>query len=55
VHWKTLHMPAGETLPRGWMDSAGPRFVDAVAREAPDCRAVELELGGSFSVPPAVD
>jgi hypothetical protein len=43
VHWKTLHVPAGEMIPRGWMDIAGPRFVDALAREAPDCRAVELE------------
>ena len=50
VHWKTLHVPAGEMLPRGWMDVAGPKFVEALAREAPGCRAVELDLGGSFSV-----
>ena len=50
VHWKTLHVPAGEMIPRGWMDIAGPRFVDALAREAPDCRAVELEPGGSVTI-----
>jgi L-ascorbate metabolism protein UlaG (beta-lactamase superfamily) len=50
VHWKTLHVPAGEMIPRGWMDIAGPRFVDALAREAPDCRAVELEPGGSVAI-----
>ena len=50
VHWKTLHVPAGEMIPRGWMDVAGPRFVDALAREAPDCRAVELEPGGSVTI-----
>lgn len=53
VHWKTLHVPAGRILPRGWMDAAGPRFVEALAREAPDCRAVQLELGGSVSIPTA--
>ena len=53
VHWKTLHVPAGEMLPRGWMDVAGPRFIEALAREAPGCRAVELDLGGSFSIPSA--
>ena len=52
VHWKTLHVPAGEMMPRGWMDVAGPRFVEALAREAPSCVAVELDLGGSFSIPP---
>jgi L-ascorbate metabolism protein UlaG (beta-lactamase superfamily) len=51
VHWKTLHVPAGEMFPRGWMDSAGPRFAEALGREAPGCEAVVLEVGGSFSVP----
>jgi L-ascorbate metabolism protein UlaG (beta-lactamase superfamily) len=50
VHFKTLHVPAGEMMPRGWMDVAGPRFLEAVAREAPGCRAVELDLGGSLSI-----
>lgn len=53
VHWKTLHVPAGEMVPRGWMDVAGPRFVEALAREAPGCRAVELDVGGSVSLPGA--
>jgi L-ascorbate metabolism protein UlaG (beta-lactamase superfamily) len=51
VHWKTLHVPAGERYPPGWMDEAGPRFAEALAREAPGCRAVVLDVGGSFSVP----
>ena len=53
VHWKTLHVPAGRSLPRGWMDAAGPLFVEALAREAPRCRAVQLDVGGSVSL--AVD
>ena len=53
VHWKTLHVPAGEMFPRGWMDSAGPRFEAALAREAPWCRAVLLDVGGSVTVPAA--
>ena len=52
VHWKTLHMPAGEAFPRGWMDSAGPRFETALAREAPDCRAVVLDIGESVTLDP---
>jgi L-ascorbate metabolism protein UlaG (beta-lactamase superfamily) len=51
VHWKTLHVPAGEMVPRGWMDTAGPKFVEALAREAPGCRAVELDIGGSATIP----
>lgn len=51
VHWKTLHLPGGHLAPRGWLYEAGPRFVEAVAREAPGCRAVELDLGETFHVP----
>lgn len=51
VHWKTLHVPGGLLVPQGWLYAAGPRFREAVAREAPDCRAVELELGETFHVP----
>jgi L-ascorbate metabolism protein UlaG (beta-lactamase superfamily) len=53
VHWKTLHVPAGEMFPRGWMDRAGPRFEEAVAREAPSCRPVVLDIGGSLTLPEA--
>jgi L-ascorbate metabolism protein UlaG (beta-lactamase superfamily) len=53
VHWKTLHVPAGEMVPRGWMDVAGPKFVRALAHEAPSCRAVELEIGGLVTIPSA--
>jgi L-ascorbate metabolism protein UlaG (beta-lactamase superfamily) len=52
VHWKTLHPPGGRLLPpRGWIDAAGPRFVEALAREAPGCRALPLEPGGSARIP----
>lgn len=53
VHWKTLHVPAGKMFPRGWMDAAGPRFAQALAHEAPNCRAAVLDVGGSVTVPPA--
>ena len=53
VHWKTLHVPAGRDIPRGWMDSAGPRFAAALAREAPDCRPAVLDVGASLTVPEA--
>jgi len=48
-------VPAGEMLPRGWMDVAGPRFVDALAREANGCRAIELDIGGSVTIPTVGD
>jgi L-ascorbate metabolism protein UlaG (beta-lactamase superfamily) len=53
VHWKTLHVPAGQIVPRGWMEVAGPRFVEALGREAPDCRPLELDIGEQTTVPPA--
>jgi L-ascorbate metabolism protein UlaG (beta-lactamase superfamily) len=52
VHWGTLHVPAGRAWPRGWMDAAGPRFQVALADEAPTCRALVLEVGGSTAIPP---
>jgi L-ascorbate metabolism protein UlaG (beta-lactamase superfamily) len=51
VHWKTLHLPAGQSWPRGWMDSAGAEFAAALSRESPTCRGVVLELGESASIP----
>jgi L-ascorbate metabolism protein UlaG (beta-lactamase superfamily) len=51
VHWKTLHLPAGQFWPRGWMDSAGAEFAAALSRESPACRGVVLELGESASIP----
>ncbi|PKH41338.1 L-ascorbate metabolism protein UlaG, beta-lactamase superfamily [Nocardioides alpinus] len=50
VHWKTLHAPAGRTFPKGWMDSAGPRFTDALAQLAPACEAIVVDVGGSRTV-----
>jgi L-ascorbate metabolism protein UlaG (beta-lactamase superfamily) len=52
VHWGTLHVPGGRRWPSGWMDAAGPGFRSALAREAPGCHAVVLEVGGSSDVPP---
>lgn len=51
VHWRTLHVPGGSDRPRGWMDAPGPLFAEAVAREAPSCRAVVLDVGGSVTLP----
>lgn len=51
VHWQTLHLPAGQLWPRGWMDEAGPRFELALAGEAPQCHAAVLKVGESLTVP----
>lgn len=53
VHWKTLHLPAGRGIPKGWMHLAGPRFEEAMARDAPSCRPVVLDVGGSMTLPQA--
>ena len=50
VHWGTLHMPAGRRIPRGWMDKAAPAFAEAIAREAPSCQPVMLDVGGSATI-----
>jgi L-ascorbate metabolism protein UlaG (beta-lactamase superfamily) len=50
VHWGTLHAPVSRRLPPGWMDRAGPAFVAALGRLAPQCRAILLEPGGSARV-----
>lgn len=51
VHWQTLHFPVGGKFPRGWMDLAGPRFVEALSREAPSCRPSVLDIGSSATLP----
>jgi len=51
VHWNTLHLPTTEMWPGGWMTKPGPFFVDALGREAPDCRAVVLDLGETAHLP----
>ena len=53
VHWGTLHPPAVQAWPGGWMDTPGPEFAAALDRAAPGCRATVLELGGSLTVSPA--
>jgi L-ascorbate metabolism protein UlaG (beta-lactamase superfamily) len=50
VHWKTLHIPAGQVWPAGWMDAGGPAFAAALAQEAPHCRGIALNVGDSVSV-----
>lgn len=52
VHWGTLHAPAARHLPPGWMDVAGDAFAVALAREAPDCRAVVLAPGERWTSGP---
>ena len=51
VHWGTLHPPAVQAWPGGWMDTPGPRFAKALPTEAPACRPVVLGLGESFTLP----
>ncbi len=51
VHWQTLHVPVAGRFPRGWMDLAGPRFVEALAHEAPSCRPLVLDVGSSATLP----
>lgn len=48
VHWGTLHVPFGRIYPRGWMDRAGPEFVDALRAVAPDCRPILVAPGGQI-------
>jgi L-ascorbate metabolism protein UlaG (beta-lactamase superfamily) len=47
VHWGTLYAPWLPDIPRGWMDRPGPAFAAALRDEAPECRLVALEPGGS--------
>ncbi len=51
VHWQTLHVPVAGRFPRGWMDLAGPRFVEALTHEAPSCRPLLLDVGSSATLP----
>lgn len=53
VHWKTLHVPGARAWAHDWMDSPGPEFAAALAREAPSCRAAVLDLGESIVIPVA--
>ncbi len=54
VHWGTLHAPASQRLPPGWMDRAGPAFVAAVARLDTPCTPVLLRPGQQAAIPVAV-
>jgi L-ascorbate metabolism protein UlaG (beta-lactamase superfamily) len=51
-HWKTLHLPGGQSRPRGWMDAAGPAFERALR---PPCRPVVLDVGESVTIGGAGD
>jgi L-ascorbate metabolism protein UlaG (beta-lactamase superfamily) len=53
VHWNTLYVPTTDFWPGGWMTKPGPAFVEALAREAPTCRPVVLDLGESTPIPAA--
>ncbi|MGF9764749.1 MBL fold metallo-hydrolase [Microvirga sp. 0TCS3.31] len=50
VHWQTLHVPVAGRFPRGWMDLAGPRFVEELTHEAPSCRPFVLDIGSSATL-----
>ena len=51
VHWGTLHPPAVQAWPGGWMDTPGPKFAAALPSESPTCRPVVLGLGESHTLP----
>lgn len=51
VHWNTLYLPTTKMWPGGWMTKPGPAFVDALAREAPTCHPLVLDLGESARIP----
>jgi L-ascorbate metabolism protein UlaG (beta-lactamase superfamily) len=51
VHWGTLHAPLAGDVPRGWMDTPGERFVDALRRLAPGCRPILLRPGETAGIP----
>jgi L-ascorbate metabolism protein UlaG (beta-lactamase superfamily) len=53
VHWGTLHLPGGRSIPRGWMDRALPAFRDALAQVAPRCRMITLQPGQRWEQPSA--
>jgi L-ascorbate metabolism protein UlaG (beta-lactamase superfamily) len=53
VHWNTFYMPTTDMWPGGWMWRPGPAFVEALAREAPTCRPLVLDLGESVRIPEA--
>jgi hypothetical protein len=50
VHWNTLYMPTTDMWP-AWMSKPGPFFVEALAREAPACQPLVLDLGESARIP----
>ena len=51
VHWNTFYVPTTDMWPGDWMAAPGPKFATALAREAPECRAIVLDLGGSATIP----
>ncbi|HEU0288045.1 MAG TPA: MBL fold metallo-hydrolase [Nocardioidaceae bacterium] len=53
VHWGTLHLPGGRSIPRGWMDRALPAFQDALTQVAPSCRMITLRPGQRWELPSA--
>ena len=45
VHWGTLHPPLLDRWGTDWLDEPGHQFAEALAQQAPDCRAVVLAPG----------
>jgi L-ascorbate metabolism protein UlaG (beta-lactamase superfamily) len=45
VHWGSLHLPGGRSIPPGWMDRGLPAFRDALANVAPRSRLITLRPG----------
>ncbi|HEX5511830.1 MAG TPA: MBL fold metallo-hydrolase [Actinomycetales bacterium] len=51
VHWGTLHVPGMQNRPPRWMDLPGELFSQEVARVAPGCQAVVLQVGAQALLP----
>jgi L-ascorbate metabolism protein UlaG (beta-lactamase superfamily) len=45
VHWGTLHLPLMDRLGTEWLEEPGHQFAEALAEQAPTCRAVVLAPG----------
>jgi L-ascorbate metabolism protein UlaG (beta-lactamase superfamily) len=51
VHWNTFYVPTTDMWPGDWMAAPGRRFLTALADQAPACRPLVLEPGGSATIP----
>ena len=53
VHWNTFYVPTTDMWPGDWMAAPGPKFVTALAREAPGCSTPRARPGRVHDDPSA--